>query len=350
MSSAAVVRLQVESALCRKIPSALTPATKMIRPVVATGIPALDQMLAGGLPVGAMTEVVGPECSGRTTLGLSFLAGITRAAGVGAWIDVSDALDPESAAAAGVDLSRLLWVRCGVSTANPPASCESSFTLPEKYLVPSPAKKGLHGGGFGAHPRNEVKGLSTAVSGFLRPGTTAAAAIAPRCAEPQRKAKEEREIFAPSRSPQPIAATGPVIAAKPWSRLEQALRVTDLLLQAGGFGAIVLDMGGIAPEHALRVPLATWFRYRAAAERSQTSIVLLTQHACAKSSAELVLRMQPGNPIGEETTVLAGIEHRVEILRERFAPAPAHVVPLRKPPQRERNAGWQSRATWAGRR
>lgn len=141
-----------------------------------------------------------------------------------------------------------------------------------------------------------------------------------------------------------------MVSAKPWSRLDQALRVTDLLLQAGGFGAIVLDMGGITPEHALRVPLATWFRYRAAAERSQTSIVLLMQHACAKSSAELVLQMHPGNSLCEETTVLAGIAHRVEVIRERFAPASAQVIPLRKPPQREKDATWQSRTMWSGRR
>ncbi|MDQ2834513.1 MAG: hypothetical protein M3Y50_12345 [Acidobacteriota bacterium] len=41
--------------------------------------------------------------------------------------------------------------------------------------------------------------------------------------------------------------------------------VTDLLLQAGGFSAIVLDLGSIAPEHVSRIPLATWFRYGAAA-------------------------------------------------------------------------------------
>jgi hypothetical protein len=75
--------------------------------------------------------------------------------------------------------------------------------------------------------------------------------------------------------------------AKPWARIAQALRAADLLLQAGGVSAIVLDMAGIAPEHAARVPLATWFRYRAALERTRTSLLLLTQHSCAKSSAEL---------------------------------------------------------------
>ena len=75
---------------------------------------------------------------------------------------------------------------------------------------------------------------------------------------------------------------------KPWSRIEQALRVADLVLQAGGFAAIVLDMGSIASEHASRVPLATWFRYRAAAERTQAAMLLLAQHPCAKSSGAAI--------------------------------------------------------------
>jgi hypothetical protein len=134
------------------------------------------------------------------------------------------------------------------------------------------------------------------------------------------------------------------VSAKPWSRIDHALRVTDLLLQAGGFSAIVLDMGSIAPEFVSRVPLATWFRYRAAAERTQASILLLTQHASAKSSAGLVLRMRSGNPLQEESTVLAGVGHQVEIVHERFAPASSNVIPLRKQPQGETTAIWQSRA------
>jgi hypothetical protein len=109
-------------------------------------------------------------------------------------------------------------------------------------------------------------------------------------------------------------------------------------------------MGSIAPEYASRVPLATWFRYRAAAEKSQMSILLLTQHACAKSSAGLVLRLHPGNALHEEETVFTGIEYRVEVMRERFQPTSTNVIPLRKPPQKARDATWQSRAAWAGAR
>ncbi|MBB5330318.1 hypothetical protein HDF14_003953 [Edaphobacter lichenicola] len=64
-----------------------------------------------------------------------------------------------------------------------------------------------------------------------------------------------------------------------------------MILQAGGLGAIVLDLGSIAPEFVSRVELWTWHRFRVAAERTQSSTILLTQYVCAKSSAELLLRL-----------------------------------------------------------
>ncbi len=345
MPSATIIRNQIETSLATRIPSALTPAPRIIRPVAPTGIKNIDELLEGGLPLGALTEIVGPECSGRTSLAISFLAGMTQATKVCAWIDVSDALNPESAAAAGVDLSRLLWVRCGVhALSRRQPSSQPAFSLPEKYLFPEPIKQGLHGGGLGSHPRNEVKGLSDAVSGLLQP-----AAFAPLCAEPQRRVRSEKEVFE-AHSKQTVTKHNRKLipSNKPWSRIDQALRVTDLLLQGGGFSAIVLDMGSIAPEYASRVPLATWFRYRAAAEKTQASILLLTQHPCVKSSAELLLRLHLCNPLGDEVTVFTGIEHRLEVTRRRYSQTPTNVVPLRKPPQSVTTASWRSRTTWAG--
>jgi hypothetical protein len=343
MTSASALRLQIESTLAQRIPSALTPAPKMIRPVAATGIEPLDDVLGGGLPVGAISELVGPECSGRTSAAISFLARATHTAKVCAWIDVSNTFDPASAAATGIDLTRLLWVRCGVSRMSI-ARPSHEFVLPNTYYVPPPAKKGLHGGGFGSHPRNEVRGLSDAVGGLLRPE-----AIAPRCAEPQLRARPAQKSYEPSPQPSSIAARQPPRSSKPWSRIEQALRATDLLLQGGGFSAIVLDMGGLAPEFVSRVPLATWFRYRAAAERTQSSILLLTQYACAKSSAELVLRFHRAETFCDEATVLTGLRPSIEVTRQRFAQS-ANVLSLRKPPQSLRAASWESRSAWAGSR
>lgn len=335
MPSASALRLQIEAALAQLIPSALTPMARAVRPVAATGVAAVDALLDGGLPVGAITEMAGPESSGRTSLTLSFLAGLTRQGSVCAWVDVCDGLDPESAAAAGADLARLLWVRCGVAAAKPRPAGED-FHLPQACLTPPTAKKGLHGGGFGPHPRTEGKGMAGAVGAFLR--------------------RESREDTQPERAaPAPVSAPLTPHApfsrpGKPWNRMEQALRAADLLLQAGGFAAIVLDMGSLAPQHALRVPLATWFRFRAAAERTRASLLLLTQQPCAKSSGELLLHFQPGTPRDDEATVFAGMAHRVEVERRRFTQQASNVVPMRKPPQKETGAQWRTQSPWAGAR
>ena len=171
MPLAHIIRRQVESALANKVPSALSPAPRIIRPTQMTGVESLDGLLEGGLPVGAITEIVGRECSGRTSLALSLCAQITQSARVCVWIDVSDTFHPESAASVGIDLKRLLWVRCGIARGPNTQDHSSSpnVALPPKYFVPPPIKKGLHGGSFGPHPRTEVKGMSDAVGGFLKP-------------------------------------------------------------------------------------------------------------------------------------------------------------------------------------
>jgi hypothetical protein len=249
MAASALIRARIEASLADRIPSALSPVPRAVRPAAATGIESVDQALAGGIPVGAITEMVGPECSGRSSLALACVARATQAGNVCAWVDASDAFDPESAAAAGVGLSRLLWVR-----------------------------------------------MSPAV--------------------------------------------------RPWSRMEQALRVTDLLLQAGGFNTIVLDMAGVAPQHAARVPLATWFRYRAAAERTQSSVLLLTQSPCAQSSAALHLQFGQPEPARHCPTVFTGMSYRLEVVRQRFETCTPQTTFARKPPQKQTAAGWQSHVAW----
>jgi hypothetical protein len=96
----------------------ITPASRLaVRPMpemVSSGIAEMD-VLTGGLPRGCLTEICGPVSSGRTTLLLSALAAATRRGECCAVVDAGDALDPQSVADAGVELDRLLWVRCGES-------------------------------------------------------------------------------------------------------------------------------------------------------------------------------------------------------------------------------------------
>src|SRR5919197_5570371 len=60
-----------------------------------------------------ITEIVGRPSSGRTSLFAACLRDVTRRGGIAALVDADQTFDPASAARAGVDLRRLLWVRCG---------------------------------------------------------------------------------------------------------------------------------------------------------------------------------------------------------------------------------------------
>ena len=97
------------------IANAIVPASRLeIRPapeMASSGIADLDA-LTGGLPRGCLTEICGPASSGRTTVLLAALAAATGRGEYCALLDASDALDPHSVAAAGVELGRFLWVRC----------------------------------------------------------------------------------------------------------------------------------------------------------------------------------------------------------------------------------------------
>src|SRR5271165_1283917 len=97
-----------------------------------TGVPSLDRIILG-FPRGAISEIAGPESSGRATLANSLLASATHRLEVCAYVDVDDAFDPHSAAASGVVLPQLVWVRCGHHT-------EHAFKATDMLL---------HAGGFG---------------------------------------------------------------------------------------------------------------------------------------------------------------------------------------------------------
>ena len=112
----ATARATLESLLReRKLDVTLTTARPWIaeaeHQVAATGIPGIDGPLGGGLRRGHVSEIVGCRSSGRTTVLCHILAAATGRGEVVALIDTSERFDPGSAADAGVDLSRLLWIR-----------------------------------------------------------------------------------------------------------------------------------------------------------------------------------------------------------------------------------------------
>jgi hypothetical protein len=113
----ATCRADVEALLrARKLDRTLVAVTAtsgsvVVPETIATGYPSLDQQLGGGLPMGHMSEITGPRSSGRSSLLLSLLAEVTGRGELAALVDTFDTFDPASAAAAGVRLEHLLWVR-----------------------------------------------------------------------------------------------------------------------------------------------------------------------------------------------------------------------------------------------
>lgn len=137
--------------------------------------------------------------------------------------------------------------------------------------------------------RQEVCALVDASDSF-DPASAALAGIAlerllwVRCNSQARSAKLYRAgVKMPGISPPNFAYGG---------ALEQVLKVSDLLLQAGGFAMVVLDLGDIPMESARRVPLTSWFRFRRAVEHTATVLLLIEQEPCAKTCASLVLQLQ----------------------------------------------------------
>ena len=237
MPSAATLRARIESSLGERLSSTLLLRERAAPLTVSTGVAALDA-LTGGLPRGALSEITGPASSGRTGVMLAALAGATRRHEVCALVDASDSFDPASAVAAGVDLERLLWVRCSDMSRQKLGARLTALRRPE----PGP-----------------LRNVGFAFGGVL----------------------------------------------------EQVLKVTDLLLQSGGFGMVVLDLGDIPAESARRVPLTSWFRFRRAVEPTATVLLLLEQEPCAKTCASLVVRLEREAVYARDSTPAQAHQARV---------------------------------------
>lgn len=86
-------------------------------------------------------------------------------------------------------------------------------------------------------------------------------------------------------------AAGVMLARVLWvtckGKLEAALKSTDYLLNAGGFRYVLLDLTDVRPEIISRVPYSYWFRFRLAAEKTQTVFLLVTPVPCAGSSSSV---------------------------------------------------------------
>jgi hypothetical protein len=110
------MRALLESLLrARKLDVTLTAARGSLVPpserFAPTGCADLDAALGGGLRRGHLSEITGPPSSGGTTVAVQVMTAAAARGEAVALVDACDTFDPASAAARGLDLSRLLWVR-----------------------------------------------------------------------------------------------------------------------------------------------------------------------------------------------------------------------------------------------
>ena len=157
----------------------------------ATGIAAIDAALGGGLRRGHLSEIIGPRSAGRSTVLCGALAAAAVRGELTALVDVCDRFDPASAAAAGVHLPTLLWIR------------ESGD-------------------------------------------------------------------------------------------LGRAVKALNLVLQAGGFGLVAIDLADVPARLVRQVPYTTWIRLSRAIEGTQTVAVVVGSERTARSPGGVTIALDPG--------------------------------------------------------
>lgn len=241
----------------------------------SSGNPVLDKLLDGGFPLGSLCEITGPECSGRSAIGLALLALASRE-GVCAYVDASDTCSPSNAAAAGVVLRNLLWVRFGSSLETVPPAADRAVSLQVSDEREHPQLGQQRCGA--SHPRGETKGLAPALERMLfdkeerrrrkmegTPGYPNQPIGLSEASGDQIKWEQFNSRKVDDRDPlrrldrasaeaarQRSAVTAPTISRretekKPWAVLDRALRAADQVLQAGGFRVVVLDIASLSP-------------------------------------------------------------------------------------------------------
>jgi hypothetical protein len=179
--------------LARHLLSEADLQDRLSRSYINTKVAEFDAELEG-FPRGAISELTGPASSGRTSLIQSFVAAATSEGEYIAVIDASDTFDPHTAADAGADLTRLLWVRCG-------------------------------------------------------------------------------------------------------GNAEHAMQCADRLIHAGGWGAVLLDLGDIPPNVVRRIPISWWYRFRRAVENTPTAVIVMEREPFVRACASTALEMTPSRAL-----------------------------------------------------
>jgi len=202
-----------------------------------TGIVQLDRLLGGGVPRGALSEITGARSSGRASVLQAMLASALGAGELVTLIDPLDMFDPPSAAAAGVETRRLLWVR-------------------GEPWQPGPA----------------------------------------------------------------VTHAGP--AARLLAVVERGVKAFNLVLQAGGFGLVVLDLAEVPASVLTQLPWTTWFRLQRVVEATSTACVVVGPVPMARSAGGVTMTLQAARKgIWTEGAahLFLGLEFDVRVVRARAA-------------------------------
>ena len=365
-ATSAEVRREIETHLASRIPAALSPLAVQPPRLLPCGIAEIEKLLGGGFPVGGISEFTGVESSGRSSIAFSILSEATAKSAC-AYVDASDTFDPQSAAASGVRLQNLLWVRL-VSEVQPFTQPIEPLTLLKSASGAGSESQSEHRGG--SHPMAEVRKLDRAVEKMFvqktearlkkaegtpgHPNQKLSLVSAPKDqvayehfnarradeSDPLRRLDRQAADTARKRTLMPLTAPNPTGGReKPWTRLEKAIRVADLILQSGGFRVVVLDLASVPAEQALRIPSATWFRFRRAAQEGDAVMLLLTSEPCARSSAACVIECSADAASCGQSSTFIGNRYYVEIARQRTANPYGKKTPGRA-------ATWEALAPW----
>jgi recombination protein RecA len=215
----------------------------VVHTMVPTGISDLDARLRGGIPRGQLSELVGPRSSGRLAIVVSALAGATARGEAVALVDPLDMFDPVSAAASGLDFSRMLWVR-GEATSSSRVSLSCEYGTLQKSL-------------------------------------------------------------------------------------DRGVKAVNLILQAGGFGLVVLDLAEISPQVLRRLPFTTWLRLHRVIEGGNTACVLMGSEPIARSAGGVCIQLASGVLSKSKDGVRASGQVHARVVRSRAMESDRDVcVPL----------------------
>jgi hypothetical protein len=136
-----------------------------------------------------------------------------------------------------------------------------------------------------------------------------------------------------SRHPAPPAPRRPrpsggerLAAADAWTRvLDRAVKAVNLVLQAGGFDLVALDLAEVPPEALRRLPFTTWLRLQRTVEGSRTACVLAGPLPIARSAGGVTLQLERAASRGRwsgrpgHVRLLLGLDVEARVIRSRDA-------------------------------